>query len=132
MPSSRPVEEVAREIVGECGHDRLSFPQPRCRACKTGKAIASALRAAVDAERAEASEMRAAMERMEAGIRAEIALAPSPEDFDLGGRFDYETENVGDMETKALADAALQRAYRLKALLPRGVDVDERKQGRDL
>jgi hypothetical protein len=117
--TSRPVEEVAREIVGECGHDRLSFPQPRCRACKTGKAIASALRAAVDAERAEASEMRAAMEPFAAYAIAALS----------GGlRENYVLDQIHGRTRVTLGDCIAAR----KALLPRGVDVDERKQGRDL
>jgi hypothetical protein len=125
--SSRPVEEVARAIARtlagyQCTHDNnvgdVGGRQSWCVEC-IAEAYIPALRAAVDAERAEASEMRAALEPF-------AALA---EDEDEAAK----AAGCKPPSDSLLLSIALRHCRKArKALLPRGVDVDERKQGRDL
>jgi hypothetical protein len=63
-------------------------------------------------------ELRDARKIVEA-VEAEIAAAPTDADFECGGRYDYDSENVGDMESKAVAAYRWHQAHRLRAALSR-------------
>jgi hypothetical protein len=140
--SSRPVEEVAREIAGDCLYMEVGGGCWKCDRCADTRAIASALRAAVDAERAEASEMRAALERIAAveyWERPRLECDNPMHSQSYNGRGDdWRCERCSCSwydSARGMASAPPQSviaAIAAKALLPRGVDVDERKQGRDL
>jgi hypothetical protein len=136
MPSSRPAEEVAREIAN------MDTRYPLPERDRLEASIVSALRAAVEAERAEASEMRAALERIAAveyWERPRLECDNPMHSQSYNGRGDdWRCERCScswyDL-ARGMASAppqSVMAAIAAKALLPRGVDVDERKQGRDL
>jgi hypothetical protein len=46
-----------------------------------------------------------------------IRTAPTAADFESGGKYDYDCENIGDMENKAVASERLAIAEGLRAAL---------------
>lgn len=74
------------------------------------------------------AEEIAALDELERHVRDVIRAAPTAADFDLGGRFDYDCDNIGDMEAKAAAREHQAIAGGLNAALAR-LDAARKERG---